>query len=465
MEFYDIVGSFGPWQRRLFLILLSVNVMGIWQNFSITFLAPNMDFHCIEPLQLQTNESEMVFVSDDQCQVLQENISAPCTKWEYNISQTSQTIVSEWDLVCDREWLISLAKSVYMVGFLLSVIFFGQLSDCVGRFPTLIICYIIASTSMFLSLLSTSYMMFIILRFFQAFGRSGITTVGYVLIMETVGPKHRAEAGVAIHLGWSIGFVTLAGLAWFVRNWFWFQLVLSLCFVPYVFFYSFIPESPRWLAMRGKTKQLEKLLEKAASVNGKEIKGDIRDFEIFQHRKETEGKKPATFLALMKLPKMRCRTLKMIYLWMVNAFLYYGLSYNTNDLAGNPYLNFFIAGIVELPCRALVFFSIKKWGRRPTIVSFMAVLGLAYGAMLLVPADLPWLGTSFAMLGKFCVTGSFGLLYLYTTELFPTVVRNVALGSCSMFARIGSILAPFVRELKISEKSFNRKKEWQLTEG
>ncbi|GFQ85420.1 organic cation transporter protein [Trichonephila clavata] len=51
------------------------------------------------------------------------------------------------------------------------------------------------------------------------------------------------------------------------------------------------------------------------------------------------------------------------------------------------------------------------------------------------------------MLGKFCVTGSFGLLYLYTTELFPTVVRNVALGSCSMFARIGSILAPFVREL------------------
>ncbi|PRD36339.1 UNVERIFIED_CONTAM: hypothetical protein NCL1_08989 [Trichonephila clavipes] len=57
-------------------------------------------------------------------------------------------------------------------------------------------------------------------------------------VMETVGPKHRAETGVAIHVGWSIGFVTLAGLAWLVRNWFWFQLVLSLCFVPYVFFYS-----------------------------------------------------------------------------------------------------------------------------------------------------------------------------------------------------------------------------------
>ncbi|GFY52596.1 organic cation transporter protein, partial [Trichonephila inaurata madagascariensis] len=287
MEFYDIVGSFGPWQRRLFLILLSINVMGIWQNFSITFLAPNMDFHCTEPLPLQMNGSETILVSDDQCQVLQENISAPCTKWEYNISQTSQTIVSEWTGIL-MEWL-DFGKSLH--GYF-SVIFFGQLSDCIGRFPTLIICYIIASTSMFMSLLSTSYMMFIILRFFQAFGRAGITTVGYVLrffslkVMETVGPKHRAEAGVAIHVGWSIGFVTLAGLAWLVRNWFWFQLVLSLCFVPYVFFYSFIPESPRWLVMRGKTKQLEKLLEKAASVNGKEIKGDIRDFEIFKHRKE-----------------------------------------------------------------------------------------------------------------------------------------------------------------------------------
>ncbi|GFV22160.1 uncharacterized protein TNCV_631131 [Trichonephila clavipes] len=50
-------------------------------------------------------------------------------------------------------------------------------------------------------------------------------------------------------------------------------------------------------------------------------------------------------------------------------------------------------------------------------------------------------------MGKFCVTGSFGLLYLYTAEIFPTGVRNVTLGSCSMWARVGSILAPFMRDL------------------
>ncbi|GIY89426.1 organic cation transporter protein [Caerostris extrusa] len=137
----------------------------------------------------------------------------------------------------------------------------------------------------------------------------------------------------------------------------------------------------------------------------------------------------------------------MIYLWFVNAFLYYVFSYNTNDLAGDPYLNFFISGFIEFPSYLFVFWGIKKWGRRPILILCMAVGGVACSAIPLVPSDTAWLSTTFAMVGKFCVTGSFGILCLYTTEVFPTSMRNATYGSCSMFARIGSILAPFVRDL------------------
>ncbi|PRD30184.1 UNVERIFIED_CONTAM: Orct [Trichonephila clavipes] len=122
-----------------------------------------------------------------------------------------------------------------MVGFLLSVIIFGQISDLIGRFPTIIICYCITCVSMFSALLSNSYSMFVILRFFQAFGRTGIMTVGYVLVMEMVGSKHQTQIGIAIQLGWSIGMVTLVGVAWFFRSWFWLQLIISVAFVPFAF--------------------------------------------------------------------------------------------------------------------------------------------------------------------------------------------------------------------------------------
>ena len=53
-----------------------------------------------------------------------------------------------------------------------------------------------------------------------------------------------------------------------------------------------------------------------------------------------------------------------------------------------------------------------------------------------------------AQLGKFAITASFAMVYQYAAEMFPTVVRNVGVGSCSFFSRFGSILAPFVgREL------------------
>ncbi|GBN26225.1 hypothetical protein AVEN_270353-1, partial [Araneus ventricosus] len=68
-----------------------------------------------------------------------------------------------------------------------------------------------------------------------------------------------------------------------------------------------------------------------------------------------------------------------------NAFLYYALSYNTNDLAGSPYLNFFVAGLLEFPSYAFVFWGIKRWGRRPTLVSCMAVGAAATAALVFVP--------------------------------------------------------------------------------
>lgn len=53
-----------------------------------------------------------------------------------------------------------------------------------------------------------------------------------------------------------------------------------------------------------------------------------------------------------------------------------------------------------------------------------------------------------SMAGKFSIGTAFGLIYLYTAELYPTVVRSLAVGSGSMMCRLGSVVAPFCVYLK-----------------
>jgi MFS transporter, OCT family, solute carrier family 22 (organic cation transporter), member 16 len=52
--------------------------------------------------------------------------------------------------------------------------------------------------------------------------------------------------------------------------------------------------------------------------------------------------------------------------------------------------------------------------------------------------------TSIVMLGKFFIAGSFAIIYNYTAELFPTVIRNTALGIGSMCARLSGALTPLI---------------------
>ena len=58
------------------------------------------------------------------------------------------------------------------------------------------------------------------------------------------------------------------------------------------------------------------------------------------------------------------------------------------------------------------------------------------------------------MIGKFLISMTFAIAYLYTAELFPTPVRNVAVGAASTFARIGSMSAPYIVDLLVSILSF-----------
>ena len=58
----------------------------------------------------------------------------PCSKWDYLLEGSQQTLVSQFDLVCGKRYLISLTESSYMFGDMIGALVFGILADKFGRY-------------------------------------------------------------------------------------------------------------------------------------------------------------------------------------------------------------------------------------------------------------------------------------------------------------------------------------------
>ena len=68
-----------------------------------------------------------------------------------------------------------------------------------------------------------------------------------------------------------------------------------------------------------------------------------------------------------------------------------------------------------------------------------------------------------AMTGKFAITCAFAMMYLYTSELYPTSIRTMGLGVCNAMARVAGVFAPFAAELVRKIEIRDRRLVWADT--
>ncbi|XP_042898838.1 organic cation transporter protein isoform X2 [Parasteatoda tepidariorum] len=471
----DLFLGNGPWQRLIFLASFICFIPFTYHNLAMTFIAPNVDHWCSRPPDVNITIDEWKLTAlpkeDTKCSRYKfvhtlnstityanfttgrRNITShtivSCESWEYDHSVYSSSIVNKWDLVCDQAWLVSLSKSIFMIGYLCSVTITGGLADKYGRKPVIVVCGVIAFFSSVICAFSTSFLMFAALRLLIAVGTSGVFNTVFVLLMEVVSPAHRPLYGLSINFGWCLGFVSLPLIAWLLRDWFWIQIFITIPTAFLLGTYWFFPESPRWLIAKGKYEEAKVILIKAGKMNGMEkveLETKIKEIITDKGNDEKENQR-GNLLDLIKTPGLRGKTINLFYLWCVIAFMYYGLSYNTNEQEGDPFLNFAASGAIEFPANFISIFIIKSFGRRTPLSMFLILGAVACFLMYPIPTEPWWLPVVVSMTGKFCLSCAFGIIYVYTAELFPTVVRNVGMGSASVSARIGSILSPFVREL------------------
>ncbi|KAM7419312.1 hypothetical protein PAMA_016431 [Pampus argenteus] len=365
--------------------------------------------------------------------------------WVYDNSTFTSTLTSQWDLVCDKRGKNKATATIFFVGVMFGAMSFGILSDRFGRRIMLLVSYISGMLFAVASAFSTSYVMFAVLRFFTGFCITGIVIVSTVLSVEWVDIEHRKLVGVIDSLSWSFGNVGIAAIAYFVTDWR--RLIVSVTspLILAIITWRWMPESARWLIANGKLEQAQMYLKKCAKMNQKEELTDTLKPEILSTIIVTEKKdRVYSYIDLIRTPKMRKLTLSTGIVWLCVACTFYGISFNITGFGLNLYLTQFIYALIEFPAKISVYCVLDKIGRRRTLVGSLLMVGVCLGINMVVPKDMSVVRTVVAIIGKGLSSASFVTIVLYSSELYPTVVRQNGMGYNSSMARLGVAVAPLI---------------------
>ncbi|XP_065522947.1 solute carrier family 22 member 13-like isoform X3 [Lathamus discolor] len=355
-DFISALGEFGLYQKLLVLLISISLLLNPFQMIGQVFMVLDEPHHCntswiraIGPNLTEEEQLNLTLPRDadgayEQCSMYSPvdwdldsivayglNATEKCRSgWVYPSAQ-APSLLTEFDLVCDRKDLNDISQSIYMLGLLLGSIIFGPLSDRV------------------------------------------------------------------------------------------------------------LPESARWLVIKGRIEEAKKVLQKAASINKRTLPPELLE----QLKPETQPK-PGSTLDLFRETHLRKVTLIINCTWFADSLVYYGLSLNVSGFGLNVYLTQLAFGAVELPARYSCIFLLQWFGRKKTQAVLLLLSGLMCLIITGIPEDQPVATTVLATIGKLTATASFSTSYVYSAELFPTVVRQTGVGLCSMSARLAGIIVPLL---------------------
>nr|XP_025033966.1 solute carrier family 22 member 6-A-like isoform X2 [Pelodiscus sinensis] len=375
----------------------------------------------------------------------------PCREgWTYDRSIFTSTIITEWDLVCNLRRLRQMAQSIYMAGVLVGALVLSGLSDRTGRKAMLIWSFLQLAVMGTCTAFSPNYISYCIFRFLGGMALSGFGLSIACLIVEWIPTQFRTITVAISGFVYTLGQLLLAGLAYGIPDWRWLQLTVSLPFFLFLFYSWWLAESARWLVLAGKPDVAVNVLQRVARVNGKQEEGEKITTEILKSNMQKElstVKSSYTVSDLVRTPAIRHIFCCLSVVWFSASFSYYGLAMDLQNFGVSIYVIQLIFGAVDFPAKVVVTISMSYIGRRVTLSACLILAGSVIIANIFVPRELQMVRTSLAVIGKGCLSAAFNCVFLFTTELYPTPIRQTGLGFGSTMARVGGIVAPLAKML------------------
>ncbi|XP_018021226.2 organic cation transporter protein [Hyalella azteca] len=294
----------------------------------------------------------------------------------------------------------------------------------------------------------------ILVRFLMGFTAPILLCSSYNLCMEICELRYRSLYGILNGLPWGLATVLYGAVAYFVRDWRWLQFTNALLCVLILPLMWCLDESPRWLAVNGRTKQALAVIRSAERLNMSALPSDEHLISVLVSTHESSvgfGKTDRTNLQVLILEistlfhkAIRERVLIMWFMFVVATMIFYGLSMAPVSYSVNPFVYMMLTGLMEIPGYTFPAPIIARAGRRwPTALSY-ATSGVSLGLLAWTAPEIVWLVMTLAMIGKLCISMAFQIIYLYAVELLPTEIRSTGIGSMVFVSRFGAIVSPFI---------------------
>jgi putative MFS transporter len=343
--------------------------------------------------------------------------------------------------------------TLFFLGMLIGAALFGRLADRYGRRNILLIT--VGCDAMFglLSVFAPNFLVLLGLRFLTGMAVGGTLPVDYAMMAEFLPPKNRGRWLVLLEGFWAVGTIVVAIAAWVTSElgtpdaWRWIFAVTALPALIGIWLRLLVPESPMHLLKAGRTDEAKAVLNRMLRSNGKpELPEDT----------QIAAPKPPSGADSPFSPALRRRTLMILAVWFLVSISYYGVfTWLPAQLATGGfgfvrgYGFLLIVALAQLPGYALAAYGVEAWGRRPTLLGFLALSALGCG--LFVIASEPILIGAAILLMSFALLGTWGALYAFTPELYPTASRATGMGAAGAMARLGGLLAPSAVALIVAQ--------------
>jgi MFS family permease len=438
--------------------------------FIIFLIYGSTEFITISLPYLETRPTVEFFDSNGIRHEMQINYTI-CESYKYNITKNVSSIVSDTKLYCDKTGTSLIGMSLFcgvMIGSLILYFF----ADMWGRKKTILIFSVLYVGSLLLTyFIENNIYVYYTAMFFSGMFYVIVLLTSIILLNEAISEDLNSIFTTIIYNSY---FLYGMGYGYMLRLYDWKTLyvivaVLHIIFVT--FFYIYCEESLYFYLTKNDRDNFLKTLEAVARKNGRSLSGDynfikyeegnIQESDMtFQKRKDTidstqiklqmKSLEEYGILDLLKFKSQRYNFLILCYLWLISSFIFYGLSLNIKNNAGNIYTNIIIVYTLDIIFTTICSFlsNTSTLGRTKT-VTLLLLISFISNMIYEFKPDTEENASFFddvLLVSQYSYTCLLCIIYFVSNEIYPTVLRAKGLGYNSAAGRIGGIIAPLLIE-------------------